>query len=234
MVASERATTEVWGAVVASTLTTLAVFLPVLFIEEEAGQLFRDIALAIGASVGLSLVVSVTVIPVAAARLLRTRDSVPAPRLAHRGAPRTLPGEAKLGGLSWLFEQGGRLFVAHVVAVNSWVLHGWLRRLAVVATLTAVSVGLTYLLWPKVEYLPVGNRNLVACIVLPPPGYNLSQLMQLGETVEDALRPYWDIDPDSEEAARLDFPAIRDFFYVARGRSVFLGLRSADPRTSTS
>ncbi|MEO8495698.1 MAG: efflux RND transporter permease subunit, partial [Planctomycetota bacterium] len=45
--AAERGTKEVWGAVAASTLTTLAVFLPVLFVQEEAGQLFRDIALAI-------------------------------------------------------------------------------------------------------------------------------------------------------------------------------------------
>ena len=68
--AAERGTKEVWGAVAASTLTTLAVFLPVLFVQEEAGQLFRDIALAISSAVALSLVVSVTVIPTAAARLL--------------------------------------------------------------------------------------------------------------------------------------------------------------------
>ncbi|MCO6457718.1 MAG: efflux RND transporter permease subunit, partial [Pirellulaceae bacterium] len=72
--AAVRGTKDVWGAVVASTLTTLAVFLPVLFVQEEAGQLFRDIALAISSAVALSLVVSVTVIPVAAARLLRRED----------------------------------------------------------------------------------------------------------------------------------------------------------------
>ncbi len=42
---------EVWGAVLASTLTTVAVFLPILFIEEQIGQLFKDIAIAISASV---------------------------------------------------------------------------------------------------------------------------------------------------------------------------------------
>ena len=68
-----RGTQEVWGAVVASTLTTVAVFLPVVFVQEEAGQLFRDIALAISAAVALSLLVSITMIPTAAARLLRDR-----------------------------------------------------------------------------------------------------------------------------------------------------------------
>ena len=73
-VAASRGTSEVWGAILASTLTTLAVFLPVIFIQEEAGQLFRDIAVAISAGVSLSLIVSLTVIPTAAARLLRERE----------------------------------------------------------------------------------------------------------------------------------------------------------------
>ena len=63
---------EVWGAIVASTLTTLAVFIPVVFVQEEAGQLFRDIALSISAAVGLSLIVSVTLIPTMSARVLNT------------------------------------------------------------------------------------------------------------------------------------------------------------------
>ncbi len=61
---------EVWGAVLASTLTTVAVFLPVIFIEEEAGQLFRDIAIAISASVTLSMIVAITVIPALSSKFL--------------------------------------------------------------------------------------------------------------------------------------------------------------------
>ncbi len=63
-------TVEVWGAVLASTLTTVAVFLPVIFVKEQAGQLFRDIAIAISCSVLLSLIVSISVIPSASARIL--------------------------------------------------------------------------------------------------------------------------------------------------------------------
>jgi len=74
MAAAYRGGREVWGAVLASTATTLAVFLPVIFVQEEAGQLFRDIALAISFAVGLSLIVSITVIPTAAARMFRRRD----------------------------------------------------------------------------------------------------------------------------------------------------------------
>ena len=61
---------EVWGAILASTLTTLAVFIPIILIEDEAGQIFRDIAIAISIAVALSLIVAITVIPMLAARLL--------------------------------------------------------------------------------------------------------------------------------------------------------------------
>jgi len=62
---------EVWGAVLASTLTTVAVFLPVVFIEEEAGQLFKDIAIAVTSAVALSLTVSVSVIPMLSRQFYR-------------------------------------------------------------------------------------------------------------------------------------------------------------------
>jgi len=65
---------EVWGAVLAGTLTTMAVFIPVLTIEQEAGQLFRDIAIAISSAVGLSLIVAVTVIPTLSARIVTEVD----------------------------------------------------------------------------------------------------------------------------------------------------------------
>ena len=92
--AAERATKEVWGAVVASTLTTLAVFLPILFVQEEAGQLFRDIALAISSAVGLSLLISVTVIPTSSSRLFREggegSETVPSGWLSSGGIGRFL------------------------------------------------------------------------------------------------------------------------------------------------
>jgi HAE1 family hydrophobic/amphiphilic exporter-1 len=68
--AAYEGTTEVWGAVLASTLTTVAVFLPIVFVEEEAGQLFRDIAIAISSAVVLSLLISITGIPTLCALIL--------------------------------------------------------------------------------------------------------------------------------------------------------------------
>ena len=54
---------EVSMAVVASTLTTIAVFLPLVFVEGIAGELFRDQALTVATAIGISLIVSMTLIP---------------------------------------------------------------------------------------------------------------------------------------------------------------------------
>ena len=207
---------EVWGAVVASTLTTLAVFLPVILVKEEAGQLFLDIALAISAAVGLSLLISVTVIPTAAARLFVRRASRPATPSVRAWLS---------GSADWL----GQCVVRAVVGANAHLQQSLIARVALVITVLVLSIVLTVVFWPKVEYLPNGNRNLAIGLILPPPGYNLNELMRMGSQVEDVLEPFWNVDPESSAAKSLPFPVISDWFYVARGRQVFLGLRAYDP-----
>ncbi len=65
--AAVEGTSEVGAAVVASTMTTVAVFLPIVFVEGVAGQLFRDQALTVTFSLLASLLVAITVIPMASA-----------------------------------------------------------------------------------------------------------------------------------------------------------------------
>ncbi|MGB2906306.1 MAG: efflux RND transporter permease subunit [Candidatus Aminicenantaceae bacterium] len=61
--AALKGTTEVAGAVTASTFTTVAVFFPIVFVEGIAGQLFKDMALTVTFSLLASLVVSLTLVP---------------------------------------------------------------------------------------------------------------------------------------------------------------------------
>mgnify|MGYP000371185532 CR=1 FL=1 len=61
--AASEGTKEVSGAIVASTLTTMAVFVPLIFVEGIAGQLFRDQALTVSFALAASLVVALTLIP---------------------------------------------------------------------------------------------------------------------------------------------------------------------------
>ncbi|MCO8122133.1 efflux RND transporter permease subunit [Stieleria sp. TO1_6] len=211
-VASTRGVSEVAGAIVASTLTTIAVFLPVIFVQATAGQLFRDIALAISCGIAFSLLVSFTVIPTAASRLfLRPQKA-----------------QSKSGPLERLVQGAASGLVNAIVGLNTWILGSRLRSIAVALLMTTASIGISYLLWPKVEYLPTGNRNFVFARFSLPPGYNLDELSDIGATVEERLRPYWDIDQDSGPTDGSDAPAIDYYFCSIRDRSLFMGFRARD------
>ena len=69
--AASIGTKEVAGAITASTLTTIAVFVPVLFLSGLIGQIFTEFALTISFSLFASLVVAITVIPMMASKLLK-------------------------------------------------------------------------------------------------------------------------------------------------------------------
>ncbi len=80
-----RGTSEVGGAVTASTLTTIAVFAPLVFVEGIAGQLFRDQALTITYSLLASLAVALTFIPMALALTISPLEGDAAVRSSGRG-----------------------------------------------------------------------------------------------------------------------------------------------------
>ncbi len=69
-------TDQVWGALLASTATNVAIFLPVIFLKDVEGQLFADLSLTIAFAVFVSLIVAVTVVPVTSMLFLKTQPKV--------------------------------------------------------------------------------------------------------------------------------------------------------------
>ncbi|MFP7721553.1 efflux RND transporter permease subunit [Lysobacter sp. A3-1-A15] len=124
-------TREVSMAVVASTLTTIAVFLPLVFVEGIAGELFRDQALTVAIAIAISLVVSMTLIPMLSALKghppMAFPEEPPHPRweprsrlqkpvaIAGRGAGAGVRGA--FFGLAWVFVRAWRGLVAVVSPV---------------------------------------------------------------------------------------------------------------------
>jgi HAE1 family hydrophobic/amphiphilic exporter-1 len=241
--AAYKGTTEVWGAVLASTLTTMAVFIPVVYVQEEAGQLFKDIAIAISCAVALSLVVSITVIPTFSARILgyfreRRKAKLAAKRMQLSTVP-TNPGSepdtTKTSELDnelppfknsvRLLDRFAHIFTEGVANFNYRVTGSVSARVAVVVALTGFSLAMAFFLSPPSEYLPEGNRNFVFSLLLPPPGYNLEELDQVGNVIVKELEPYWKEDGSVEYRE----PRIRNLFYVALGRIMFAGASTQDP-----
>jgi HAE1 family hydrophobic/amphiphilic exporter-1 len=89
-----------------------------------------------------------------------------------------------------------------------------------------MAVGLAWTLVPKAEYLPEGNREMLLGILLPPPGYNLKELTHIAENVEEDILPLVEQGGKSPAAEKLGLPPVKDFFYLAWGQQVFMGIVS--------
>ncbi len=202
---------QVWGAILVSALTTVMVFIPILVMEQDAGQVFRDIAVAISVSVILSLVVAMTLIPALSARLLKRSDDA----TSHR-----IPGVDRAAAVF----TGGIVGYARLVARNRLV------SLLTVAVITAGALVVAVLLLPKLEYLPDGNQNFISGSIFPPPGYNLATMAEIASDVEDATRPYWDTQNPEGLTVAEDGTPIFDRFYFAAGTSwTWIGAAAVDP-----
>lgn len=246
-------TREVWGAILASTLTTIAVFAPVLTVQDEAGQLFYDLILAICASVALSFLVSITVIPTAAALFLRQTSPSNAEnrRTDREGDPSSdyasdldggrSRGFASLFGLvplfGWLCDRWASLI--YLLTYPS-LASAWLRVLVISITLVA-SVLISMTLMPPASYLPNGTKNFTFCRMSTPAGYSVMENFYVGQRIEEELKPFWSA-ANSEEASQHgpvvdqrtgkvyhDIPALREFFFVVARGSVFMIGISEDP-----
>lgn len=218
--AANEATTEVWGAIFASTLTTLAVFLPILFIEEDVGQMFRDIAVAISAAVTLSMIVSILVIPPMSQKLLRYEalhegDKISGVQTIFHNLFGLTPLAAKFNdaiifSLTKLFRS----------ARTQWVL---------VLSLTFIPVLAAWNMLPKTEYLPEGDQNVIIGMMIPPQGYNIQEMHRIGNEMEQNYRAYWEAKPGSEEEKNLKGPAVRNFLFIGSRGRLFTVVKAKDP-----
>ena len=200
---------NVWAAVFVSALTTVIVFLPILLIDLEVGQLFRDIAVAISVSVVLSLFVSITLVPLVAQRLLKG---------THLTTPLHLP---RLDHLA-------QRFVQAIIDFTRSVARNRKKALNVALSITVASLLFSWVMLPKLDYLPEGNRNLIFGILLPPPGYNLETVTTIARGIEDSIRHLF-VTETGPEPTDEGLPKMSNFFFVALPSLTFMGARSQEP-----
>jgi HAE1 family hydrophobic/amphiphilic exporter-1 len=225
--AAYKGAQQVWGAIFVSALTTVMVFIPILTMEQEIGQLFRDIAVAISVSVMLSLLVSVTVIPALSNRLLGGQMSGKGKKVAD------LP---VFNLIAWLFSHTlgpvldgfAKGFAAATVGLTKAVVASRKLAFVLVVGITAGAGAVSWAFLPDLDYLPDGNRNLMFGFVLPPPGYNLETMRGIGQAVEDSVSALFP-GKSGPEANADGLPKIENFFFVATESRTFVGASTIDP-----
>jgi multidrug efflux pump subunit AcrB len=163
--AALEGTTRVWPALFASTLTTIIVFLPVIFMENVEGQLFADLALTISVAIAMSLLTAMTVLPVAASRWLTLTTA-----------------EATQKAAEWPRRLGDRM-----AALTDSPRQ---RRITIAACLVAPAV-LTWALLPPIDYLPPVKRDAIDGFFQFPPGMNVDAIdAEVVQPMVRRLGPY--------------------------------------------
>ena len=181
---------EVWGALIASALTTIAVFLPIVFLQDEAGQLFKDIAIAVTSAVTFSLFVSIAVIPMLWKKLASNKQK-----------------EKKDTGV--IVNLGNKI-VSFIMSLVELSLKNIFTKIATIVSLATISAAIIFLLFPKLDYLPQGNKNLIFNILIAPPGLSYKERYDMGAYLMKKIEPH--INKDVGE-----IPGVNRAFYVSFG-----------------
>ena len=151
------------AALIASSATTVAIFLPIVWLEGEAGQLFADLALALSVAITVSLLTALFLVPSFSNMWLDDKPLID-PFIN-----------------TWKKISDGVLRLTD----------GQRKRHGLIALLISIPLIIIVLTIPKADYLPTGNRNLVFAILLPPPGMNITTLQEeVGNVISDKLSKY--------------------------------------------
>lgn len=165
--AASDGTKEVMAAIFASTLTTISVFLPIVFISGIVGNLFRELALTVSFSLLSSFIVAITVVPMIASRVLKpsqANDEV------KRRESRTMRGLEKMTHWS----------LAH-------------RKTVIASTFGLLLIGGIGLSTVGLELIPESDQGSFTIDVEMETGTSLTRTTEAVEEVENVLADYQEV-----------------------------------------
>jgi multidrug efflux pump subunit AcrB len=162
--AALKGTNQVVGALIASTITTVAVFLPVVFLKDVEGQIFADLALTISIAVAISVIVAITVLPAASgwlkAKKLKSGYGDGWPALTNKIMDLT---DTRTKQLGWI------------------------------AALLVLPLALTFAFKPRLDYLPPVKRAAIDAYFNFPPGMAPEVVdREMVPKILERMKPYMD------------------------------------------
>jgi HAE1 family hydrophobic/amphiphilic exporter-1 len=165
-----EAVREVAGAITASTITTVAVFLPISFVEGTTGELFRPFALTVSIALLASLIVALTIVPVLAYWFLRRRQTK-----AHAHAATTDPAAD---------EKPTALQKRYLPVINGTLRHPWIT---LISSLVLLAITIVLLPLLPTNFLGSSGQNTLTVTQTVPVGTSLDAQNTAAQSVEKAL-----------------------------------------------
>ena len=164
-------TAEVGMAITASTLTTVAVFVPVLFVPNITGQLFKDMVLTISYSLAVSLLVAVTLVPMMSTRILKLDTTGKSGRLTRM--------KDTMGGLLVKLSDRYSRLLHWSIYHKKTVLGGVTILLIISLTLAALMGG---------EFMPKTDQAMIYAIMESPSGTPIEQTRMYAYNLENIVK----------------------------------------------
>ncbi|MCP4596487.1 efflux RND transporter permease subunit [Neptuniibacter sp.] len=183
---------DVWTAVIASSATTVLVFTPIFFVQQEAGQLYSDIAITVSASILASMVFALFVVPAACAYF-------------GLASPRQVD-----------YNRG------KLMGVIRWLNGGVKRRIAVLVLSITGTLGLAIIFMPAAEYLPEGEEPKAFSLMFSPAGYSLQEMTHIGMEVKEKADKALERTPLDYQPDQGIIPGLRYYLMFISSNRIFL------------
>jgi len=199
--AAKKGSTEIYFAVISTTISVVAVFLPVIFLQGLTGRLFREFGLVVASSVAISAFVSLTLTPMMSAKFLKRRAVQP-----------------------WLYRATEPFFEKltefYSASLKSFMRHRWVAFVIII-----LAVGLIYLLGITLpsELAPMEDRSEFRLQIQAPEGATYEYTDKYVMELTDFLK--------NEVPEQIDLFSVTASSYSGSGaNSGFLRARLSDPK----
>ncbi|UNF38901.1 efflux RND transporter permease subunit [Bartonella krasnovii] len=168
-------TREVFFAVIATTLTLVAVFVPISFLPGQVGGLFREFGFVLAISILLSSIVALTLCPMLASRFLKEHIEEKEEKVQHH--------------FTFLYKWGSLFHKAYTYSLHKCLEKPWAVVFASLVFATLCVGGYTKL---QQELTPAEDRALIFLVINGPQGISTQYLNEQVEQIEESLQPLRD------------------------------------------
>jgi len=192
---------EILGALFASSITTIGIFVPIIYLKDEAGQLFKDIALASSGAIVVAFIGCALLIPAFLLYLL--------PKSSQSISPLS----RRIGAFGLTIQQ-------YIMQSLTYFIKTTKRRIITIVGFVGVCIIFSIATFPKIDYMPKGAQNFIVSYLSLPSGLSLNEKRYVVELIESKVSPFLSKNGYTQNDKNAP-PAIKDFFISAQSSIYF-------------